>query len=631
MDEDLPSAFDQMVVRADIGRKFCDVVLKGGITSGVVYPTAIARLARQYRFRNIGGTSAGAVAAAGAAAAEYRRATAADATQREAGFDLLAALPEDLARKVAGSPHSKLFHLFQPEPATRRHFAILGAALNRAGPGRRIARALAETMWQFRLAALAGSLPALYVALSVAAPNLRGFAALVVCAAFALGGSVAAAVVAATTSLLRALPAQDFGLSRGFDARPPGASPPLVNWLYPLLQRISGKALAEPLTFGDLDRVSVDGAPNGIGLSMMTTALSMGRPMTLPFRVGRFYFREDEMARYFPGEVVAAMIANPAPPRDAARDQAMRALGYHRLPEREALPVIVATRMSLSVPFLLSAIPLYRHAWEDERPAAAPTGEHDRTPRMRRVLFSDGGICSNFPLHLFDTVLPSWPTFGFNLRADLSRDAPASDRAYLPRPGRSLGPEHYAIAEQGAHGAVAAFAVAIVMTMQNWRDNLQRAAPGFRDRVVTVRHRPDEGGLNLDMAADALAAMAASGRLAAERLVEAFATPPSIHDDQLTRHRWVRLRSLLAVLQHALGEIHAGVTDLDNNPTFPELIDHAEAYVGRSYPMRKATRAEAQRLLDALSNLHDALQASGVGFDEHAPRPEVAMRIQPVI
>jgi len=51
----------------------CDLVLKGGVTSGVVYPQAILALARRYRFCSIGGTSVGAIAAAFAAAAEYAR------------------------------------------------------------------------------------------------------------------------------------------------------------------------------------------------------------------------------------------------------------------------------------------------------------------------------------------------------------------------------------------------------------------------------------------------------------------------------------------------------------------------------------------------------------------------------
>ena len=48
----------------------CDIIMKGGITSGVVYPKTILRMAEQYRFRSIGGTSAGAIAAALTAAAE---------------------------------------------------------------------------------------------------------------------------------------------------------------------------------------------------------------------------------------------------------------------------------------------------------------------------------------------------------------------------------------------------------------------------------------------------------------------------------------------------------------------------------------------------------------------------------
>ncbi|HVY35164.1 MAG TPA: hypothetical protein VG960_12180, partial [Caulobacteraceae bacterium] len=55
--------------------KECDLVMKGGVTSGLVYPYAILQLAQDYRLRSIGGTSAGAIAAAFAAAAEYGRQT----------------------------------------------------------------------------------------------------------------------------------------------------------------------------------------------------------------------------------------------------------------------------------------------------------------------------------------------------------------------------------------------------------------------------------------------------------------------------------------------------------------------------------------------------------------------------
>lgn len=52
----------------------CDIVMKGGITSGIVYPRAVSELAKSFHFKNIGGTSAGAIAAAATAAAESRTA-----------------------------------------------------------------------------------------------------------------------------------------------------------------------------------------------------------------------------------------------------------------------------------------------------------------------------------------------------------------------------------------------------------------------------------------------------------------------------------------------------------------------------------------------------------------------------
>ena len=44
----------------------CDIVMTGGITSGVVCPLAVVELSKTYRSRNIGGTSAGAIATAAA-------------------------------------------------------------------------------------------------------------------------------------------------------------------------------------------------------------------------------------------------------------------------------------------------------------------------------------------------------------------------------------------------------------------------------------------------------------------------------------------------------------------------------------------------------------------------------------
>ena len=103
--------------------KYCDIVMKGGITSGVVYPAAVVELSKTYSFKNIGGTSAGAIAAVVTAAAEYGR------QHGTGGFDEVESLPHALGAVAPNSPHSRLFSLFQPQAETRPLFRLLTAAI----------------------------------------------------------------------------------------------------------------------------------------------------------------------------------------------------------------------------------------------------------------------------------------------------------------------------------------------------------------------------------------------------------------------------------------------------------------------------------------------------------------------
>src|ERR1700682_2793261 len=80
------------------GRKHCDLIMKGGITSGVVYPEAILELHKDFDFKCIGGASAGAIAAAATAAAQFgelARGTAAAQAPNTRGFAGLRALNEE--------------------------------------------------------------------------------------------------------------------------------------------------------------------------------------------------------------------------------------------------------------------------------------------------------------------------------------------------------------------------------------------------------------------------------------------------------------------------------------------------------------------------------------------------------
>ena len=148
--------------------RFCDLVMKGGITSGIVYPLAIVDLCKHYRFHSIGGTSAGAIAAAATAAAEYRRRAGC-----MKGFQRLAGLPQELCETVKGpvghvlgwflperQDCSRLLSLFQPQPGCHRNSSrVLLHSLNREtslGRAGAIAGGFLRTYWPVPLFVVAG-------------------------------------------------------------------------------------------------------------------------------------------------------------------------------------------------------------------------------------------------------------------------------------------------------------------------------------------------------------------------------------------------------------------------------------------------------------------------------------------
>ena len=114
--------------------EYCDVVMKGGVTSGIVYPPALSELAKRFAFRNIGGTSIGAVAAALAAAAELGR-----RKQIEGTFARLSAIPEELSESGA------IVRLMAPDTAAKSVFASLSAALFE---GREMRPAILKGVWR---------------------------------------------------------------------------------------------------------------------------------------------------------------------------------------------------------------------------------------------------------------------------------------------------------------------------------------------------------------------------------------------------------------------------------------------------------------------------------------------------
>ncbi|HUH50091.1 MAG TPA: patatin-like phospholipase family protein, partial [Mycoplana sp.] len=133
--------------------KDCDLIMKGGVTSGVVFPQVICQLAMDYRFRNIGGTSAGAIGAVMAAAAEYRRQSSDNPEERGAGFERIASMPQALA--------DNLPTFFQPSLRTKPLFDITMATIRTKH--HRFLAAFFQTLRSFAKDVLVGSIPGVLV------------------------------------------------------------------------------------------------------------------------------------------------------------------------------------------------------------------------------------------------------------------------------------------------------------------------------------------------------------------------------------------------------------------------------------------------------------------------------------
>lgn len=93
----------------------CDLVMKGGVTSGILYPTAVTRIAEGFTLKAIGGTSAGAIGACLAAAAEYQRRVSGGME----GFRLLEGVSQEM-----GEP-GRLFDLFRPDRETKKLYTFM--------------------------------------------------------------------------------------------------------------------------------------------------------------------------------------------------------------------------------------------------------------------------------------------------------------------------------------------------------------------------------------------------------------------------------------------------------------------------------------------------------------------------
>ena len=402
-----------------------------------------------------------------------------------------------------------------------------------------------------------------------------------------------------------ALPANFFGICRGVGT---AEQPGFTDWLATRIDLCAGLAPGSPpLTFGDLWGEREDDERQ-IDLRMVTTCLTMGRPFDLPMEARAFFYDPAVWRTLFPSYVVEALeAATPAPPAAgpisldsdwedwvaaAPRPSAAPAAGGGTAPGGRGHPAVTAASPCSS----------RRCRCGPSTAATPPTGWRSRRSGRRRrdqttppssglpfvpVWFSDGGLCSNFPVHLFDAPLSTRPTFAINLGPFPEDQVPDPDQSlnidYARSNSEGLTPTHATLPMTGL-GALTTFAKLAGRTARDWQDSSHIAFPGYRDRIVQVFQTGHEGGLDLNMDTTTIGVLSERGGAAARALVEQFAgahyKPPSATG--WDNHRWARYRALMSVLPAWLTAYADGKGALAIDPARPPSYEMTVR--GRSWP-----------------------------------------------
>jgi Patatin-like phospholipase len=472
------------------------------------------------------------------------------------------------------------------------------------------------------------------------------------------------------------------GGSTGF---PVSGAKGIVDWLHEGIQRSAGLDINDdpPLTFRDLwcapaypgaeRRDCASDEPQerrSINLQMITSNLTHGRPYRLPLddRSSRLFYCRKELEGYFPAKVLDALYARSRPYSPQGNPGAEPAAdhpsahGLRELP-RGDLPIVVAARLSLSFPLLFSAVPLWAIDYEVPRPDRERGWDvpHDKQRVLRRSRFSDGGVSSNFPVHLFDAAVPRWPTFGLWLDRRSPYYFPeeeppgGEEEVWLPdRPGQGRGDSwsrfdplskvprddpRLRFEERDRPtpcgwrddaGQMWGFLRALATSAADWRDRTNFRLPHVRNRVARLMLKPGEGGLHIGMGREQILRMAhrygtAAGRKFVARYASADGRPTQAWNEQ----RWTRFRLLVNGLRERLEGLGRNAAWPVYSQPLKQAIDDAtngDGPIRDDAPITGEVAEALKKALAELEHLDDVLRQTPVANDKKEPVPELRLR-----
>jgi hypothetical protein len=481
--------------------------------------------------------------------------------------------------------------------------------------------------------------------LQASALVLAGLGLALALALFAFGAAL-------IEELRRGLAQNEWGLCRGkavpLNRGDVATEPALVDWLHEAIQRSAGREPDDPpLTFVDLWRAPRFGQPMGpavegyaappldpsIGLHMFSTNLSHGRPVRWPLNDPntRLYFKPQEWQAIFPAAVLGPLLkaSRPYAPASKSDPEDDGGAGLYELPCGD-LPIVVAARLSLSFPVLFSCVPVWAVDYEQ------PRGRR----KLRRALLTDGGVCTNFPVHLFDAAHPRWPTFALLLDKRLT--AYADDRLFLPKghaEGRADNWQDGRLAEERRARGVFGLVTGLLQTALDWNDRTAMRLPHVRNRVIRYALQDGEGQLYINMSRQTMLKMAHGyGPRAAQELINAFDTGDDGDERQpfWRQHLFVRAMSEYRALQlHLRGYAQAVHANRHSVPLH-RLLREAQLVSPLRGPEGQPqgptlTPEQAEALIDLsrrIEELAQALERAAPAIDAYLGKPVAELRLR---
>lgn len=499
---------------------------------------------------------------------------------------------------------------------------------------------------------------------------------------------------------------QGFGMCSGKSID--GKQDALIEWLHAGIQKSASLSFAKPLTFNDIwgaPNGPIDATGNNrahsIEFRAITSCLSHGRIYELPIQdpTARVFFRLSEFKDFFPDDIIR-QLRKVAKPIDfetdpltyaqryderasdlktqldtATRDKlvdsvkeinkrlynlpiqkkllenlllekelgAADSIDIRELPAGE-LPILVAARLSFSVPVLFQSVPLLGFNL-DMQP---------EDMSLARLWFSDGGLGSNLPVTLFDKAFPRWPTFAVKIVEESPKRANSKGvyKSFVPFFHKG-GMEDRLIAPTDNSGftkpdqsldwrSFVKFVFGLYTTTKDGSDRASLRMPNVRNRVVSIFTNDIVGGaLNLMIPPDAIRRLGCSyGVNAGLTLTKAYLAqvtlPRYAQVSAWTDHRWARFNILVNSLrQHVTGfnlaaQSSSGCNALTNQINAAMQKPPLQSLKSNEPVLTAPQADQLKNIVSTIQNLEAQLNQLNRPIP-YQPMPDTELRIKPKI